>query len=89
MYWDLSATISGFSVAANGSLAAISGSPFSVAHSVEAVTDASGKFLFAVNASSVLGFYNQFRYRSTKRYRTTGALPGSTLPSPGFAATTL
>jgi 6-phosphogluconolactonase (cycloisomerase 2 family) len=84
----LSGTISGFSVAANGSLTAISGSPFSVApNSVDAATDASGKFLFAVNASSV----SAFTIDSTTGALSCGTsrcLPGSTLPSPGFAATT-
>lgn len=85
----LSATISGFSVAANGSLTAISGSPFSVApNSVDAVTDASGKFLFAVNASSVSAFTINSATGALSAIGQPVALPGSTLPSPGFAATT-
>jgi hypothetical protein len=85
----LSGTVSGFSIAGNGSLTAISGSPFSVApNSVEAVTDASGKFLFVVNALSVSAFTINPASGALTAIGQPVALPGSTLPSPGFAATT-
>lgn len=49
--------ISGFSIAGDGSLTPVPGSPFPVAsQSVAAVTEASSKFLFVVNSSSVTAF---------------------------------
>jgi len=85
----LNGTISGFSVAANGSLSVISGSPFSVAaNSVDAVIDASSKFLFAVSASSVSAFTINSTTGALSAVGQAVPLPGSTLPSPGFSATT-
>jgi 6-phosphogluconolactonase (cycloisomerase 2 family) len=84
----LSGTITGFSIANNGSLIAISGSPVSVApNSVEAVTDTSGKFLFAVGASSVSAFTINSTTGALSAVGQPVALPASTLPSVGFAAT--
>ena len=85
----LSGTISAFSIASNGSLTAISGSPFSVApNSVDALTDSSGKFLFAVSASSVSAFTISPTSGALSAVGQAVPLPGSTLPSLEFAATT-
>jgi hypothetical protein len=82
-------TISGFSVAADGSLSSISGSPFSAApNSVDAVIDASSKFLFAVSSSSASAFTIDSTTGALSAVGQAVPLPGSTLPSPGFSATT-
>lgn len=84
----LNGTITGFSIANNGSLTSISGSPFSVSpNSVDAVTDFAGKFLFAVNASSVSAFTINSTNGVLSAIGQPIPLPGSTLPSVGFAAT--
>jgi len=81
--------VSGFSIAGDGSLAAISGSPFSVAPgSVQALTDAAGNFLFVVNGLSVSAFAINSASGTLTAVGQPVALPGSTLPAPGFAATT-
>jgi 6-phosphogluconolactonase (cycloisomerase 2 family) len=85
----LSGTISGFSIMPNGSLSVISGSPFPVApNSVDAVIDASSKFLFAVSPSSVSAFTINPATGALSAVGQAVPLPGSTLPSPGFSATT-
>jgi 6-phosphogluconolactonase len=85
----LSGGINGLSVAGNGSVVAIPGSPFPVAAgSVEAVTDSSGKFLFVVNSSTVSVFTID---PATGRLSATGSpvpLPTVTLATPGMAVTT-
>jgi Lactonase, 7-bladed beta-propeller len=85
----LSGTISAFSIANNGALTAISGSPISVPpNSVEAAIDASSKFLFVVTGSSVSAFTINSTSGALSAVGQPVALPGSTLPTPGFAATT-
>jgi 6-phosphogluconolactonase (cycloisomerase 2 family) len=85
----LSGTIYGFSVAANGSLTAISGSPFSgPPNSVEAVIDASSKFLFVVNPLNISAFTIDSTTGALSAVGQPVALPATALPTPGFAATT-
>jgi 6-phosphogluconolactonase (cycloisomerase 2 family) len=85
----LSGTIYGFSVAEKGSLTAISGSPFSgPANSVEAVIDASSKFLFVVNPLNISAFTIDSTTGALSAVGQPVALPAIALPTPGFAATT-
>jgi 6-phosphogluconolactonase len=85
----LSGTISAFSIANNGSLIAISGSPVSVApNSVEAVIDASSKLLFVVNPFSISAFTIDSTTGALSAVGQPVALPATALPTPGFAATT-
>jgi len=84
----LSGTISGFSISGNGSLAVISGSPFSVPlGSVEAVTDSGGKFLFVVNSSSVSAFTIDSITGALTAAGQPVALPASILTTTESAAT--
>jgi Lactonase, 7-bladed beta-propeller len=81
-------TVSGFSIASNGSLAVISGSPFSVPlGSVEAVTDAASKFLFVVNSSSVSAFTIDSTTGALTAAGQPVALPASILTTTESAAT--
>ena len=85
----LSGTISGFSVAGNGSLTSILGSPLAVVpNSIQAVTDSSGKFLFVVGSFSVSAFTINSVTGTLTSVGQPIALPASTLSTPGFAATT-
>jgi hypothetical protein len=85
----LSGGIDGLTVAGDGSVAAITDSPFPVATgSVDAITDSSGKFLFVVNSSTVSVFAID---RTTGSLSPTGSpvpLPTATLATPGMAITT-
>jgi 6-phosphogluconolactonase (cycloisomerase 2 family) len=86
---SLGGAVSGFSVASNGSLTVVPGSPFPVANnSMDAVTDAAGKFLFVVNSSSVSVFTIDSASGSLSATGAPVALPASSLPTPGMAATT-
>jgi 3-carboxymuconate cyclase len=85
----LGGRVSAFSIASNGSLAPIPGSPFPIAtNSVDAVTDAAGKFLFIVSASNISGFAINSSTGALTSTGTPVALPGLTLPTPAMAATT-
>src|ERR1700680_1515346 len=85
----LSGGINGLSVAGNGSVAAIPGSPFPVAAgSVEATTDSSGKFLFVVNSSTVSVFTIDPATGSLSATGSPMPLPAVTLTTPGMAVTT-
>lgn len=80
--------IGGFSIAANGSLTQVPGSPVSVtAQSVDAVIDASGKFLFAISGSSISVFSINSSNGSLTAAGASVPLPSFTLPTPGMAAT--
>jgi hypothetical protein len=81
--------VSGFAVSSTSSLASIPGSPFPVATgSVDAVTDASGKFLFVVSPSGVSGFTIDSVSGALTATGPPAALPGFSLLTPGMAATT-
>ncbi|HXF13634.1 MAG TPA: beta-propeller fold lactonase family protein [Terriglobales bacterium] len=85
----LTGTISGFSVASNGSLMSISSSSLAVVpNSIQAVTDSAGKFLFVVGSFSVAGFAINSTTGTLISVGQPIALPASTLSTPGFAATT-
>jgi 6-phosphogluconolactonase len=85
----LSGGITGLSIAANGSVAPISGSPFPApTNSVAAVTDSAGTFLFVVSSSAISVFTID---SASGTLTTTGApvsLPGATLSTAGMAAVT-
>jgi 6-phosphogluconolactonase (cycloisomerase 2 family) len=85
----LSGGIDGLAVVGDGSVAAITGSPFPVATgSVEAITDSSGKFLFVVNSSTVSVFTIDRTTGSLSAAGSPVPLPTATLATPGMAITT-
>ena len=80
--------VHGFSIASDGSLVQVPGSPFPVvANSVDVVVDNAGKFLFAISGSSVSVFAINASDGSLTAAGSPVALPAVTLPTPGMAAT--
>ncbi|PYT76424.1 MAG: hypothetical protein DMG40_26175 [Acidobacteria bacterium] len=85
----LAGEISGFSIAGDGSLTPIPSSPFPVAsESLAAVTEASTKFLFVVNSSSVTAFTIDSASGALLAAGPPVALSGSSLAGIEMAATT-
>ena len=80
--------VHGFSIASDGSLVQVPGSPFPVvANSVDVVVDSAGKFLFVISGSSISVFAINARDGSLTTAGSPVALPALTLPTPGMAAT--
>jgi Lactonase, 7-bladed beta-propeller len=80
--------VHGFSIASDGSLVQVPGSPFAVvANSVDVVVDSAGKLLFVISGASVSVFAINASDGSLTPAASPVALPALTLPTPGMAAT--